>query len=526
MKRSTGELSLVVITLLAISLISSVTILFTGTGRKLIISRLSNILDNEKNSSITLNSNIKKNIVQLSTSDENIYKKEDEVEKILKINLETSTKFGVDKNIESKLKKATNKALREYKINSTADWKYYKSSDDNYIVNVTNSSADKEYYFKFTPKKNFLLNTSNYKKDQVIVKKISDTKNVSEKLKTNEYNSQFTIEEDYDESYLSKAEINNSKNFNVDENLVKKVYENNIDSIVILNTYRKDVIIANATGFFLTKGIIATSWTYINESLENSTEIMAITNSKKTYRITGVVTINQETDLALLKIDSECGKDVKLGNISVGEKFILLGTFSGFGMSGKIGINLNNDNAQTNALLISKMNIGSPLWNKDCEVIGMVTGHSIEKDISNSISAVELKKYKDYYEKIDFSKISSQSIKELQNNYYKYKIKSQSISKNIIGSIWNKYKSIGNIENTILLPIIKISSDYNKLSIRYQNDIGIDNDILVYDFISELKIQKYRKKLDTNKKKIYKNDSVEVTIYYEFDYIIVIMEMV
>ena len=215
-----------------------------------------------------------------------------------------------------------------------------------------------------------------------------------------------------------------------------------------------------------------------------------------------------------------------MGNISVGEEIALLGTFSGFGMSSKIGINLKNENDQTNSLPISKTNIGSPLWNKNGEVIGMVTSHSIEKDISNSISANELKKYKNYYEKVSFKDIKTYTIKELENNYYKYKIKPQKISKNILEDIWNQYKKIGDIEKTILLPIIKINSDDNKLSIRYQNDTGIDNDIIIKNFIIELEKEKYQKKLDTNKKKIYRNNEAEIIIYYEFNYIIILMEMI
>ena len=526
MKQSTSELSFVVVILIAISMISTVVIFFINNGEKIIIDRFNDVLDINKDSNVILNSNFKKNMTILLNNNGNVYKRENEEEKILKNNLETTTNFEIDRSIESKLKKETDKNLKNYKIKSASEYQYYRNNDSNYIVNVTSSDTNKEYYFTYVPKSNSLLNTVSYKNEKVIVKDISDAKVVSEKLKKNEYNSQFTFEKDYDESYLSKADINRSNDFKLDEDLINRIYENNIDNIVVLNTYKNDIIVTSASGFFLMNGIIATSWSYLNESLASATEIVAVTNSKRVYKISGIITVNQEIDLALLKVDSESDKGVKFGNLSVGQEFVLLGTFSGFGISGKIGINLKNDKDQTNALSVSKTNIGSPLWNKSGEVVGMVTSRSIDKDISNSISALVLQKYKNYYKKINFSDISTHSIKELQDNYYKYKIKSQNISKNILDSIWNKYKSIGNIENTVLLPIIKINSDYNKISIRYQNDIGIDNNILVQSFITELEMQKYRKKLDTNKKKVYKNDSFQVTIYYEFDYIIVIMEMI
>ena len=54
----------------------------------------------------------------------------------------------------------------------------------------------------------------------------------------------------------------------------------------------------------------------------------------------------------------------------------------------------------------------------------------------------------------------------------------------------------------------------------------MDNDIVIQTFIIELEKEKYQKKLDTNKKKIYKGNSSKITIYYEFNYIIIIMELI
>ena len=541
MKKSIGELSLIVVVLLAIAILSTVTIFLVTTEKNVLITKIMNILnlqqsnfeneypeENNDISKLPTNSKISyENIPKLSIHSKTVYKKENEIENLLKNSISTKTKFAIDKKIEAKLKKETIKILKKEGITPGYEYQYYEKSNNSYIVNVTNQEKSKEYYITYTTKKSNFLKIVNYEKQKIIEKDTTSAKIKSENLKESEYRSEFSVEKDYDESYLSKAELDQSKIFSENENIIKDIYGENKDSIVVLNTYKNDVITGSATGFFLTKGIIATSWSYINEAMTNATNITALTSSKKTYKIEGIIAINQETDIALLKLEDEMGKEVRLGNIDIGEEVAILGTFSGFGISGKIGVNLKNDNVQTNSLSISKTNIGSPLWNKSGEVIGMVTGHSIEKDISNSVSTNELKKYKNYYGKQNFQEIKTYSISELENNYYKYKIKDQTVtSDDNLESIGNQYKNIGHIKETILLPIVKVNSQNNKLSIRYRNDTGMDNDIVIQTFIIELEKEKYQKKLETNKKKIYKGNSSKITIYYEFNYIIIIMELI
>ena len=522
MKKSTGELSLVVVILLAIGLLSSVTLFLTTNTGNTIISQITNLLNSTTNQDKENNELKITERPNLSTSTSMSYKKEDTVENIIKTNIKTNTAFKLEENIQNNLKKETDKYLKKNKIKATNEYTYYESSGKNYIVNTIDKNTEKEYYIAYTTRKIPLLGTK-YTVDKVIEKDEKASKESIKKIAANEQNSQFTIDKNYDESYISKALITNQKSFSNDENIINEIYKNNIDSIVVLNTYSNDIIVESATGFFLSPGIIATSWGFINDSLSSITDITAITSTKKTYKIDGIITINQETDLALLKLENEIGQPIELGDISEGDEIALLGSFSGFGISGKIGVNIKNADTQTNSLLISKTSIGSPLWNQNGKVIGMATSLSIEKEISNSLSANELSKYKQYYNKVSFKEIKVHSLNELGNKYYKYNIKEEIETPHIIESIWNQYKMIGNIEETMILPLVKASSIDNYISLRYKNETGIENDIIISNFTNELEKDNYKKMLDTNKKKIYKNSKYTITIYYEFNYIIIII---
>ena len=98
------------------------------------------------------------------------------------------------------------------------------------------------------------------------------------------------------------------------------------------------------------------------------------------------------------------------------------------------------------------------------------------------------------------------------------------VSNTIAKSVWDEYKKIGNLDETILLSIVKGSQAGNKISVRYLNDTSLDEEDVLEEFIFNLMESGYREKLNTSRKKRYVNSEYQVVIFCDFDYITIVME--
>ena len=511
MKKSVGELSLVVVVMVAVLAISSIVYLMINTYGKVFFSFFSDKFS-ESDGKRNLSDNSSLVYYNSGVSD---YNKDSNVQKVIGIDNKKEISYVSDDE-KNDLRDVTKSKIG----NNVYDFGYYKIGNNKYIV----SSSDKNnnYYYSYSRKKSFFGNdkyvvSDTYKKD------IDDSRKSSNDLKSHEENKDFSIDGDYDESFLSMANVTSKRSFSEDNDLALSIYNDNILNIVLLNTYNNDVLVNSATGFFVCPGIILTSWTYVKDSLRSGNAIVANTSSKDSYVISGIISMDIDSDIAFLKLDNKVGTGVELDSISSGEEFVLLGSFSGFGFSGKIGVNISNGDLQTNSLYVSYSNIGSPLFNSRGKVIGMVSGHVIDKDVTNSISSNYFKSFVDSYKNVDFSSIKYKTFDDLAVNYYRYNVKNIKSNPHIVDDIWNKYKDIGDIDNSISLRLVGASSLDNKISLRYKNDTGIENDYVLSSFISNLLSSNYRRVLDTNKKKIYKGGKFDVVIFYEFDYIIILI---
>ena len=533
MKNSIGETSLVVIVLIIIALISGITTIIVNDNLSM-VKKIWNSIINPDNAAIekTINN---PQITTINNEKSTSPYIRNEVVKLVKDNTIDNDNYEISKSVQNKLKKETDKNIKRIskeKIECTNDCKniedakeynYYKINN-NYVVEIKDTNNQK-YTINYKTEKNIIG-----KNKYTYVTSMNTTKNEKQgveenkNLKINEENKTFTTINNYNDSYISMASVNNITNtFKDNDTLAKEIYEENIKSIVKINTYNNDVIVNIQTGFFLMPGIIITSWDKLNKSLLEGNKITALTNENKSYNITKIISINPKTDLVLLKLDEEIGSNIKLGSITPGEEILLLGTFSGFGISGRIGVNLDNSNFQTNSLYVDDENIGSPIFNKNKEIIGIISNTKSNTTLSNSISSNVFKKYIETYSSVKFDDIKSESIDKIKKTYYQYNIKEEKKSISVIDSVWNKYRKIGDIENTIPLEYTKLMSTDTGISIRYINDTNIDNDIILKKYLDELKKQGYKEKTNTNKKKQYKG-KYNITIYYEFNYIIILME--
>jgi len=435
--------------------------------------------------------------------------------------IEDSLNKDIDSEIETYVTDTEVVGLREAvlkEVSSTSsdyDITYYKIGNNNYIVGVTNDDGSFSNY-------EYSISTSIFGTKYNLVDVVSgDSTKVNSKLIESEKDRSFNYNVGYENSYISETEVN--KSFSNNESLIEEVYEENKDKILILNTYTNDVISNSATGFFIAPGIVATSWSYINESLKDGTSIEGMDANYTGHKILGVVSINEESDIALLKLDDATGESVTTGTVSEGEEVLLLGSETGFGTTGKVGVNVVEGNSQVNSLNVSPTNVGSPLFNSSGEVVGMVTGTSVNNDLSYSISGDYLNEYISLYSNTNLKNVKYTPFNTLANKYYSYNISDEN-GITLKQEIIDKYLSIGNIVDDINAKLVECNDTNNGISLRYLNDSSVSSDIVISSFTNGLLDKGYNELLNSKIRKTYENSVYKINIYFELDYIIVVIK--
>lgn len=317
-----------------------------------------------------------------------------------------------------------------------------------------------------------------------------------------------------------------SKLTNLSDEKLNSIYNSNIDKTLILNTYYNKSITDIATGFMLTDKVVVTSWTYLKDSLINGQFIQITDRNNKIYDLEGIVSINEDADVALLKISGYQGMGVTLGDASklqVEDAVISLGTKSGIGLSVSTGIIISTEDHIQSLIPIQNSDAGGPLINADGEVIGVNTKLSTLSSVSYATKTDFLKSMQTKLSKED--NINVTSFDKLKEYYYYHRNNEETIKKDLPDKIWNEFSKIGDVENAITLPLVKASYKDKILSLRYKNEVEtlISNDNISNNFASKLKDSNYKETLNSNKKKIYENSDYKVIIMNEFNYLIVVM---
>lgn len=306
---------------------------------------------------------------------------------------------------------------------------------------------------------------------------------------------------------------------------LNNIYNNNANKIMIINTYYDKAVINSASGFMLTNNVLVTSWSSLKYSLING-QFIEIRNNNNIYPLDGIITVDEKSDIALLKISDYQGNGVILGtgdDIKVEDAVISIGTKTGIRLSTTTGIVISNTNSIQSLIPISSSDVGGPLLNTKGEVIGINNNLSVNSSVSY---ATKIDFLKDIKEKlIKDNDIKVVSFEKMKENYYYNRNNEENIKNDISDKIWSEYSKIGNIEESILLPIIKSSYKNNILSIRYKNEISdiFSNDYFIEIYINNLKKDGYKEVVNNTNKKIYENNKYEIIIMKEFDYIIVVM---
>lgn len=354
---------------------------------------------------------------------------------------------------------------------------------------------------------------------------------------TDEYNEYFTKVNDSEDSEVKAINISSDSDFEkiydysklraIKEEEFNKISDSNASNIVFLSSHYNNSIVSNANGFFINDGLIVTTWSFMKKALTDSQYIMITDNNKNVYEMDGIVTINPESDIVVIKLKEKNSNKVTLGdykNLKVEDPVITISSKSGYGLTIQAGIVISNDGYIQSAIPLIISDEGSPLFDSAGRVVGMNTSQSINTNVSIAVNSDALKEIQDKFNNIDFNTIKAISFEELKKKYYNG-TNDEIVKNNVPTKKWKKYSKIGNVEKNIVMKLVKANYTNNIVSLRYYNEISgyMSSMQLAFSFKEELLKQDFKNTLDSNKKCIYENKDYKVIIMDEFDYLIIVM---
>lgn len=346
----------------------------------------------------------------------------------------------------------------------------------------------------------------------------SVSNNESYKSMSISYNQDSNLKQIYD---FSKLEA-------VDKNIYTDIYNRNYKSIIIINSYYNNNKVNSAHGIILADGLIVTTWSSIEQALKEAQYVVLRDNDGNVYNLDGIVTVNLETDLVVLKTKEKITSSVVLGSsdsIAVEDPVFSISSKSGIGLTINAGIVTSNDIYLQHSNPITITEQGSPVFNDRGQIIGLNTAKSINSDVSIAIKVEALKEIKDKFQNVAFDQIECVSFDNLKEKYYYMNLNDEKIVNNIPKKQWNEFKRIGNIEKNISLNLLKASYDHNVISLRYENSLSkiMSGMQVAGGFVNQLLADGYKEILNSDTKKIYQNNKYKVILMDEFDYLIIVM---
>lgn len=309
---------------------------------------------------------------------------------------------------------------------------------------------------------------------------------------------------------------------------INNIYNKNKDNVVILNAYYNNYSVVTANGFFINDGLIVTTWHFMEKALIKAQYITAKDGFGNSFTIDGILTANPDTDIVVIKLKEQVGRKVNLGDsakLAIEDPVFSINSKTGVGLTLQKGIVLSNDGYIQSAIVLTDTDEGSPLFDKDGNVVGINTAKQVNTSMSLAVNSNILKEVQNKFNNKDFSSFEPIKFEKLKENFYYVKINEEIVENSIPENKWKIYSKIGNIEDNIKLELIKASYEDGIVSLRYQNNIS--DYISSMQFASELKQQLIKdgfvEELNESKKSIYKNSEYKIIIMDEFNYLIVLM---
>ena len=377
--------------------------------------------------------------------------------------------------------------------------------------NTVNTNLVMYYFFK--------KNNNNYELYYLVVDSENNIDEYLSYINENGKRNSINIARDYSDTLNNIYNVTNLRKIN--NNTINNLYENNKDKIVKIISFYKDGSSFIGNGFFINKGLVVTTWDYLKKTLMNGEDIKVIVNDKS-YDVLGIVTINKDSNVAVLKLVNEISSGINIAsNIKIGDPVISISN-QVIGYKANKGLVVSDNGYLQSTIPVSSSDEGSPLFNTNGEVIGMNTGILSNSPSSFSIPYKSLIEIKDKFT-MAFNEIKTISFKELKQEYYVNYGNEEKID-NISKSRWNMINELTDISNNIHMKIVKANYSDGIVSIRYKNNMDNINPMkMAESFKNNLLNNGWKEELYSNKKCIYEKGNYQVILIEEFNYLIVIM---
>ena len=377
--------------------------------------------------------------------------------------------------------------------------------------NTVNTNLVMYYFFK--------KNNNNYELYYLVVDSENNIDEYLSYINENGKRNSINIARDYSDTLNNIYNVTNLRKIN--NNTINNLYENNKDKIVKIISFYKDGSSFIGNGFFINKGLVVTTWDYLKKTLMNGEDIKVIVNDKS-YDVLGIVTINKDSNIAVLKLVNEISSGINIANsIKIGDPVISISN-QVIGYKANKGLVVSDNGYLQSTIPVSSSDEGSPLFNTNGEVIGMNTGILSNSPSSFSIPYKSLIEIKDKFT-MAFNEIKTISFKELKQEYY-VNYGNEEKMDNISKSRWNMINELTDISNNIHMKIVKANYSDGIVSIRYKNNMDNINPMkMAESFKNNLLNNGWKEELYSNKKCIYEKGNYQVILIEEFNYLIVIM---
>ncbi len=433
-------------------------------------------------------------------------------------------------NIPGMLKTITEKNIIYYdkgqvKIFATKDYIVARTVLKDILIEKSNPEKPKEL---LTVKTNLIL-TYFYKLSDQEYKLywiMAETKDsLTTFMKTVSANE--TIGKAINTKYYAEAKIYDYTQLNsLTDGETTAIYNRYQQDIVSLDTYYDKSIIGSATGFFIAPGYIVTSWRYLESALTNGQNIIISNHDNKIFNMIGVVTYSAELDVVVIKLAEKIGQVVEIGDSSilkVNNPIITINSKTNQGLSMTSGIIIEAGEQISSLLPLANSDQGSPLYNRQGQLIGMAVSEALDSSISVGLNSKYLKSIQDMLINSE-TEIPSVSYQELKDNYYQ-KINQEKIINNIPSKIWREYNQLGNLSDSIILPLTKANYQAGIVSLRYQNEIAhyVSSMMMAETFKAELIKTGFVVKLNSAKKCVYESKEYRIVILDELNSLIILM---
>ena len=155
------------------------------------------------------------------------------------------------------------------------------------------------------------------------------------------------------------------------QNAASLIYQKAVNSVVTIETNE-----GLGSGFFIQKNLVATNYHVIEDA---NSAVIYLNNTNTSYEVEGYVALDEQNDLAILKVKYDAGVPLKLSQTMVkqGDDVLVIGSPKGLAATITKGI-VSNLNAELKLIqidaAISHGSIGGPVFNITGEVIGVAVG--------------------------------------------------------------------------------------------------------------------------------------------------------